>query len=218
MENSLQAFEFILTIKYRGGNLNGKRYRKWVDWHTWKSWWISVDTKIRACREHEQRLVGAISLSVTSFIAPERKKSSGIHGHNKQRYVEWRPNICWSLSYLKHVIGGRELPPPRAVGHSALRWPVWPQLKQAPLEPEERNPPDTADSPVPRLGQSILRCPGCPQLKQFPPEALLIEMLPRSWIQKRQVPPETFGLLLYGCRAIHFAMTWLAAVEAISVC
>ena len=77
-------------------------------------------------------------------------------------------------------MGGRD-PPATAEGQSALRWPVWPQLKQAPLEPEERNPLDgPADSPEARLGQSILRCPGCPQLKQFPPEALLIEMLPRS--------------------------------------
>ena len=77
-------------------------------------------------------------------------------------------------------MGGRELPPAIAEGQSALRWPVWPQLKQAPLNPEERNPPETADSPVARLGQSILRCPGWPQLKQFPPEALLSETLLRK--------------------------------------
>jgi hypothetical protein len=88
-----------------------------------------------------------------------------------------KPRLCWYASYLKHTIGGREPLPATAEGQSALRWPVWPQLKQAPLDPEERNPPETADSPVARLGQSILRCPGCPQLKQFPPEALLIKAL-----------------------------------------
>ncbi len=67
------------------------------------------------------------------------------------------------MTNLKQTIGGRD-PPAEADGQSALRWPVWPQLKQAPLEPEERKPPEKvealADSPEARLGQSNLRCPG----------------------------------------------------------
>jgi hypothetical protein len=79
----LQAFEFILTIMYRGGILNEKRHRKWDELTYMKIIMNIGRQKIRACREHEQRLVGAISLSVTSFIAPEEKISSGIHWHNK---------------------------------------------------------------------------------------------------------------------------------------
>jgi len=54
-------------------------------------------------------------------------------------------------------------------------------------------------------------------LKQLPPAALLLEALRGSQTEQELVGPETTGLLLNWCRAIHFAVAWLATVEAISV-